>query len=223
MALITAVAAAAPFILKMLNAAPAVFDAGKEIVEAVTGEALPPSTTPEDLAGRIEALPPEQRAAVIQHVMTVKAQIQGLDTDRFKLLTDGDTEKVKATARPEIAREAMRVITIFSEVFRVLCYATVFEWLLRAAFDLAGQPYPVSVSVMSLFAEVSPAAEVIWAPLIASFWVCADIIKKYMGCRERDKAQEYELANGAPLQSTQATIAAAGSGLAGLINAVRGK
>ena len=187
MALITAVAAAAPFILKMLNAAPAVFDAGKEIVEAVTGEALPPSTTPEDLAGRIEALPPEQRAAVIQHVMTVKAQIQGLDTDRFKLLTDGDTEKVKATARPEIAREAMRVITIFSEVFRVLCYATVFEWLLRAAFDLAGQPYPVSVSVMSLFAEVSPAAEVIWAPLIAS-WPGGLCSSRVAGCGASSRA-----------------------------------
>lgn len=223
MAIITAMAAAAPFLLKMLTAAPAVFDAGKEIVQAVTGQELPASTTPEDLAGRIETLPPEQRAAVIAHVMTVRAQIQALDTDRFKLLTDGDAAKVKATARPEIALAAMRVISTFAQVFRVLCYATVGEWLVRAGFDVFGQPYPVSVSVMSLFSEVAPAAEVLWAPLIASFWVCADVIKKYMGCRERDKAQEYELANGAPLQAGQATIAAAGNSLAGIINAVRGR
>lgn len=212
-----------PLLLKALTFAPAVFDAGKEIVSAVTGEDIPPTTTPEQLAERIEALPPAERATVMQHVLTVKAQVQGFDTERFKLLTEGDAEKVKATARPEIAMQAMTVVTIFARAVTALMYATIVEWLIRAGFELAGETYPVSVSVMSLIAEVAPAAEVIWAPLIASFWVSADVVKKYMGCRERDKAQEYEILAGRPLESAQATIEAAGNSLAGLVRAVKGR
>jgi hypothetical protein len=214
---------AIPFLLKALTMAPAVLDAGLGIYNAVTGEELPPDTEPRVLAEKIDALPADQKAQVMLAVIDAQTRAQELDTDRFRLLTDGDADKVRATARPEIARQAMQVVTIFAKIFRALAYATIAEWALRAGFDLAGQTYPVSVSVMSLFAEIAPAAEVIWAPLIASFWICGDVIKKYMGCRERDKAQAFELANGAPLESSQATIAAAGSGLADIIRAFRSK
>ncbi len=224
MALVAGLLTAAPFLIKAFSSAPAVLSAGLEVYNAVSGqEPLPASTPPETLAARVEALPPEEKAKVMMAVIEAQTRAQELDTDRFRLLTDGDAEKVRATARPEIARQAMDVVTIFAKVFRALAIATIVEWVLRAGFDLAGQTYPVSVSVMSLFAEIAPAAEVIWAPLIASFWICGDVIKKYMGCRERDKAQEYELANGAPLESTQATIAAAGGTIANIITAWRSK
>ena len=64
-------------------------------------------------------------------------------------------------------------------------------------------------------------AEMIWAPLLGSFWASVEIVKKYMGVRERDKAHEYELRNGAPLNSTNATIEAAGGTIANLIRALR--
>jgi hypothetical protein len=69
--------------------------------------------------------------------------------------------------------------------------------------------------------ELAPVAEMIWAPLLGSFWASVEIVKKYMGVRERDKAHEYELRNGAPLNSTNATIEAAGGTIANLIRALR--
>lgn len=211
-----------PAILAALNYAPSVLAFGKQIFNAVTGTEAPASDDPEDLAKAIDALPADQKADVSARILDFRAKMQALDTQRFVSMNDGDAEKVRATARPEIALRAMGVISIFSKAAAVLFVATVLEWLLRAGFAVAGKPFPITDSLWSLIADAAPAAEMIWGPLIASFWVSAEIVKKYMGCRERDKAQQYEMMAGKPLNSTQATIQAAGGAVSNLIKAWRG-
>lgn len=210
-----------PLILGALKFAPAVFSAGKAIFSAVTGQEPADDETPESLAGKIGALPPDEQARVMTHIQDVAAEIQAHDTERFVAMTEGDADKVRATARPEIALQAMAVIAIFGWCFRILIVATVVEWLARAGFAIAGKPFPVTDSLWSLIAEARPVSEMIWGPLVASFWVCAEVIKKYMGCRERDKAQEYEIQHGQPLSSAAATVEAAGGAVASLVKAFR--
>jgi hypothetical protein len=210
-------------VLAALKFAPAVFSAGKEIVGAFTGEEVPPDATPEDVAARIEALPPEQRAIAVGQVIAAKTREQELDTERFRAMNEGDAEKIKESARPQIALRAMRVVTMFSAAISILFIATVLEWAVRAYFAFKGTKFPVTESLWDLIADAQPVAEMIWAPLLGSFWACVEVIKKYMGCRERDKAQEYEARAGRPLNASAATIEAAGGGVASIIRAVRGK
>jgi len=84
-----------------------------------------------------------------------------------------------------------------------------------------GEPLPETVTLPGMLADLSPVAEMIWAPLLASFWASVEIVKKYMGVRERDKAHEYEMKNGGPLSSTTATIEAAGGTIAKIVRAIR--
>jgi len=212
-----------PAILAALKFAPAVFSASKAIFSAVTGEPVAGDETHEDLASRIQSLPPEQQAAVTTQILAFKAEVQALDTERFIAMTESDAEKVKATARPKIARRAMGVLESFAWVFKVLVIATVVEWAARAICASVGVSFPVTDSLPGLIAELAPAAEMIWAPLIVSFATCASVIRKYMGCRERDKAQQYEMMAGRPLGAAASTVEAAGEGIAGLIKTVRGK
>jgi len=212
-----------PTLLAALKFAPAVLSMGRSLVESITGEPVATDVTPEDLASHVDALPESQRAAITQGVLYYRQRLQELDTDRFRQLTEGDAAKVAATARPEIARRAMSVIETFCWAIRLLFVMTVIEWLVRAGYNFAGASFPVKESLWSLIAAAKPVSEMIWGPLIASFWVSADVIKKYMGCRERDKAQQYEMQAGRPLDSAAATVAAAGGNLAAIIKAVRGK
>lgn len=207
-------------ILSALKYAPSVLSAGAQVVAALTGEEVPPEATAEDIAAKIEALPPEQKAVAIGHVLAAQTRAQELDTDRFKSMNDGDAEKLRASARPEIALQAMAVLTMFARGMRVLFWATVAEWAFRLGCYFFGAEYP-DISLWGLIAEAAPVSEMIWAPLLASFYASIRIIEKYMGCRERDKAHEYEIAAGRPLNSTAATVEAAGGALAGLVKAVR--
>mgnify|MGYP003667310978 FL=1 len=218
-----------PLLLGALKFAPSVLSAGVNIYNAITGdgEALPEDAPAETVAAKIEALPPEQRRLAMVEVMKAKTRAQELDTARFVSMTaveeGGDAEKIRSTARPEIALQAMSVITIFAKAIRLLFVVTVIEWLTRAVFALADKPFPVIDSIWDLLADAAPVSEMIWAPLLGSFWACVEIVKKYMGCRERDKAQQYEMQHGAPLHSAAATVEAAGGGIANIIKAVRGK
>lgn len=207
---------AIPLILGALKFAPAVFEVGKQVFEAVTGEPIGGEATPETLAEKIEALPADQRAAITKDVLAYQAQLQALDTQRFMGLTDGDAEKVKATARPEIARRAMSVIEIFPKAFLWLVAATIGEWLFRALFAAIGQPFPVTDSLWSMLAEAAPITELIWPPLVAALGASVAVITKYMGCRERDKAQEFEIRAGRKLDASDAVIEAAGGIVGGL-------
>ncbi|PCJ57865.1 MAG: hypothetical protein COA65_08970 [Rhodospirillaceae bacterium] len=209
-------------LLAALKFAPAVMSAGSVIYEAVTGSKLSGETTPEKLADKVAALPEGKRADIIEKTLRVKARMQALDTERF-IAMDGDAEKLRASARPEIARRAMGVIETFSNAIKILFWMTALEWLVRSGFALAGKPFPITDSIWDLVAGAAPVAEMIWAPLLASFWVCADVIKKYMGCRERDKSQEYEIRAGAPLNSSAATVEAAGGAVSNLIKAWKGR
>lgn len=205
-----------------LTYAPSILKAGIDIFNAITGKELPPETSATDLNAAIEELPADQKGAVVAAILAYQQKVEEFDTDRFKLLTEGDADKVRATARPEIAQRAMGVIEIFSKAFKWLVVATFLELLVKTlAFYLKVET--PAFSLWSTIAEMQPVAEVIWAPLVASFWVCADVIKKYMGCRERDKAQEYEILAGKPLNASQATIEAAGSAAAKVIKAWRTK
>jgi hypothetical protein len=187
----------------------------------------PPPPNPEDLAveaamaAHIDALEPGQRAVVLRELIALKAQVQAQDTNRFLALSEGDAEKLRATARPEIARRAMGVIETFALVFKVVFLAIVLEWAVRTGSVWLGAPLPAGDSLTQMLAGLSPVAEMIWAPLLGSFWASVEIVKKYMGVRERDKAHEFEIRHGAPLHSTQATIEAAGGTVAQVIRAFR--
>ncbi|MES9873137.1 MAG: hypothetical protein ABW146_08500 [Candidatus Sedimenticola sp. 6PFRAG7] len=209
-------------LLSALKWGPAVFSAGKEIYESVTGNPIPEEAkdSPEILTQQIEQLPNEQRLQIIQRVLDTKAQIQGLDTQRFLAMTDGDAEKIRSTARPQIALRAMAILEVFTWCLKLLIIFTVLGWagsLLSTA--ISGKPLPVSL--WGELAKAAPVAEMIWGPLIASFAAAVAVIRKYMGVRERDKAHEYELRAGRPLNSTSATIEAAGGVVAGIVKAFK--
>jgi len=207
-------------ILTLLTGAPALIDAARSLFSDQTGEQLPQDATPEQVAERIEALPPESRNAILVRLYEHREKLQGLDTDRFKALTEGDAAKVAATARPEIARQAMAVVTMFARGISVLFVVTVLEWFARLVCAAAGLSFP-EVSLWDLIARAAPVTEMIWAPMLGSFWACVEIIKKYMGARERDKAQQYEMMAGRPLSAAAATVEAAGGALAGIVKAWR--
>lgn len=212
-----------PAILPLLQFAPAILEGAGTIVAAVTGKDIPAESCQDadSMARHIAGLPPDQRAAVARELLALKAQVQTFDTQRFLAMADGSVEKIRATARPEIARRAMQVIETFALVFKVVFFAIVLEWLVRTLSTWAGSPLPPGVTLPGMLSEMNPVAEMIWAPLLGSFWASVEIVKKYMGVRERDKAHEYEIQNGAPLNSTQATIEAAGGTIARIVKALR--
>lgn len=208
-------------LLGLLKFAPAIFSAGQSIVAAFTGEEPPEDETPDQLAGRIQNLPPEQQAQVITQLYALQAQIQKMDTERFVSMNDGDADKIRATARPEIALRAMSVVETFALIFKCLFFVTIAEWLLRSGFAVFDATYPVDASLWEMIAKAKPVAEMIWVPLLGSFWACVEVIKKYMGCRERDKAQQFEIQAGRPLSSAAATVEAAGGFVSGVVKAFR--
>lgn len=200
----------------LLLAAPALFKGAQAIYSAVTGDE--PADTAEELSSQIDTLPPEQHNRVVAGIV----RLQSLDTERFMALTDGNAEKVRATARPEIALQAMKVISLFGYAISALFFLAVLDWALKLGafyldFELPGY------SVWESMAEAEPIAEMIWGPALGAFWACVAIIKKYMGCRERDKAIEAEVRAGKPLNATSATVAAAAEGVAGIVQAWRKK
>ena len=212
-----------PALLTALRFAPTVLSAGREIVGAFTGREPPGGATPEDVAAQIEALPSDQRMAATMQVMQAKTRLQELDTDRFHELTSGSAEKVRSTARPEIALRAMGVLTLFARGMALVVIAIAVEWCVRALCAIFDTAPPDLPSIPGLIAELEPVAELIWAPLISSFWVCAEIVKKYMGCRERDKARADEMQADKPLESVQATVVEAAGSVAGIIRALKGR
>ena len=210
-------------ILGLLKYAPAVFSAGKGIVEAVTGTAPPDEAleSEEALASHIATLPPDQQAAIQERLIEERVRVQELDTERFQSMNEGDADKIRATARPEIALMAMKVIVRFSKLFRWFMILAVLQWLLDVAgarFDLGIADIP---SLWDGLAKLAPVSEMIWAPTLMTLWASVDIIKKYMGCRERDKAHEYEIQAGRSLNSANATIEAAGGAISSLIKAIK--
>jgi len=217
-------------LLSLLGAAPSMLEAGAAIYNAVTGTPAPPeaASNPQALADSIEQLAPEQRDQVYRQLLEARVEMQQLDTQRFLALTDGDADKIRATARPQIALSAMRVVTLFAQGIRLLVWATVIQWAVLALWTMvaaagADTRVPELPSVWRLLADAAPVAEMIWGPLIASFWAAVAIVKKYMAVRERDKAQQYEIQAGKPLTSAQATIEAAGGAVSNLIRAWRAR
>lgn len=206
--------------LTLLKFAPSILSAGRQIVESFTGESLSEDTSAKDVSDRLEAMPEKDRLAAMAQLTEAKVKLQTLDTQRF-LAMNGNADKMRASARPEIALRAMAVIETYSKVFKGLMAGTGLEWAARMVCAGLDIEYP-EISLWALIAKAEPVTSMIWPPLLASFWVCAEIIKKYMGVRERDKAQEYEIQNGRPLKSTAATVAAAGGGLANIIKAFKG-
>ncbi|MBP5857277.1 hypothetical protein KAJ83_09675 [Marivibrio halodurans] len=218
MALITGLLAALKF-------APSVFAAGQSIYNAVTGEDPPPEAveSEEAFARHVEGLPPEQRDRIVEQTIAAKVAIQRADTERFVAMTDGTAEKIRATARPEIARRAMGVIERFSRILVWLGALTVLQWAVGWLGPLVSNDFRAPASIWDEIAKMAPVAEMIWAPTLAALYACLEVIKKYMGCRERDKAMEAEIRAGRPLKSTQATIEAAGGAIGGIVRAIKGK
>ncbi len=209
-------------ILGLLTALPSMLSAGREIVGAVTGEDPPPEAveTPEALAAHIESLPADMQAQIRERLIRLKERLQELDTTRFLALTEGDAEKVRATARPEIALQAMSVIALFGNLLKWLGMLAILQWGMEVFIVVTESTLEIP-TVWDQLAKLAPVSELIWGPLVASFVACTSIITKYMGCRERDKAQQYEMVAGRPLESAQATIEAAAGGVASLIRAFR--
>jgi len=113
-----------PTLLGALSAAPKVFEAGKAIVETVTGKAVPETATPKDLIEHIKTLPPEQAEAIVDG-MKANIDLYRAETDRIKIeggeitaeILTAIPEKQRArvailrmTTRPWLARYAMRII-----------------------------------------------------------------------------------------------------------------
>jgi hypothetical protein len=203
--------------LAALSALPSLFNAGKSIYQAVTGSPSQ-ATTPEDFQGELEKLPADQRAQIEAQLTT---KLQELDTQRFLAMNDGDAEKIRASARPEIAKRAMAVIETFAKVFKWLMMFTMGEFILRFIFALNDNwAYP-DISIWGMIAEAQPVTEMIWGPLIASFYASMQMVLKYMGCRERDKARRDEMIAGRPLDSARASVEAAGGAITSIIKAFR--
>ena len=215
-----------PFLLKAFTMAPALIGTAGSIVEAVTGDPVDQNVAedPEKLVRHVAGLPSDQRAAVVLRLMEEKERLQELDTERFATMNDGNAEKLKVTARPEIARQAMGVITLFSKLVVAIGILTMVQWLAAAAEAVIRPEVPWMIpNFWEYLAAAQPVSELVWGPLLASFYACVQVITKYMGCRERDKAQEYEIKAGRPLQSASATIEAAGGLISKTIRAIKGE
>lgn len=233
-----------PLLLPLLGALPSLFSAGAEIVSAVTGEEAPASAlaSPEAMAAHIEGLPADQQAEIQKRILD---HVEALDRnsterwrDRMAMETNAEVDKLRATARPQIALQAMGVIRIFAFILVWAMIALSVEWLARAGFAIWGcstsigpdglavevcRTMPAELSVAWMLAQLEPVTTIIWPPLLASFAACVSVIKAYMGARERDKARADEMAHGKPLSATAATIEAAGGGLAAIVKAFRGR
>ena len=235
---------AAPLLLPILAALPSLFSAGAEIVSAVTGEAPPAEAlaSPEAMAAHIENLPADQQAEIqrrfFEHVEALDRNSTERWGDRMAMEAAADVEKLRATARPQIALQAMGVIRIFAFVLVWAMAALSVEWLARAGFAIWGcaettgpdglavevcRTMPAELSVAWMLAQLEPVTTIIWPPLLASFAACVSVIKAYMGARERDKARADEMAHGKPINATAATIEAAGGGLAAIVKAFRSR
>ena len=229
-------------LLGLLTALPSLFKAGGEIAAAVTGKPLPPqaSESPEALAAHIGSLPPAQQAEIqarlFEHIEALDRNTTERWQARMTMEDSADIEKLRATARPQIAIQAMGVIRTFKIVLIWSMAALSVEWLTRAGFAIWGchdttgpddavvticRTMPSELSLAYMLAQLEPVVNMIWPPLLASLAACVAVIKAYMGCRERDKARADEMAHGQPLSSTAATIEAAGGGLASIIKAFR--
>lgn len=113
-----------PTLLGIFSAAPKVFEAGKQIVETVTGKAVPEDTTPKALVDQIKTLPPEQAQAIVEaakaNIDMIKAEndrikIEGGELNPDLLLAIPESRRAKIaeqrmTTRPWMARYAMRVV-----------------------------------------------------------------------------------------------------------------
>ena len=211
-------------VLAALQYAPAVLEFGQKVFEQVTGKPEPrlDGDGPDALAARIESLPEDQRLQITTEIMGFRQRIQELDTERFVALTDGDAEKVRATARPEIARRCMRVLEVYSYSLALLFVVALIDWLARVVAAVFGGTVEIP-SITSMVAQLEPAANMIWPIAISGIGARVAVIRKYMGCRERDKAQEFELKASRPLQSSQAVVDAASGFIGTALNAIRSR
>lgn len=231
-------------LVSLLTALPSLFSAGADIVSAVTGKDVPAAAkaSPEALAAHIDSLPPDQQAEIQRRMFDHIEKLDANSTERWKARMDmetaADVEKLRASARPKIALQAMGVIRVFAFLLIWTVAALTLEWLTRAGFAIFGchdsagpggatvqicRSMPADLSVANMLAQLQPVTTIIWPPLLASFAACVSVIKAYMGARERDKARADEMAYGKPLNSTAATIEAAGGGLAAIVKAFRGR
>ena len=212
-----------PVLLKALTLAPQLFKTGRDVYEMVTGQSTDDIRSEEELVNRIETLPVDQQETIMLKVLDAKVKFQQLDTQRFMSMTEGDADKVRATARPTLALDSMKLMLMPFLLIRWLIILACLEWVIEAVAAGFGKDVDVP-SLFSVFANMN--IETVW-PLVASVLVPAylgavAVIRKYMGCRERDKALQYEMQNGKPLKGLQATVHAA-SGIATLVNAFKGR
>ena len=203
-----------PAVLGLLSAAPALLAAATDVYRAVTGDEVPEAarSAPQTMAAAIDRLPADQRDAVVARLLEHREALDREWTTRFVAMSDGDAETLRASARPQIALQAMAVIALFSRLLVGLGIVTVTQWAVLLLCEAMGWQAPTT-DIWAMLAKAQPVAEMIWAPLLASFGACVVIVKAYFGARERDKAQEYELRAGRPLAASAAVVeAAAGLG-----------
>lgn len=227
--------------LGLLKLAPQILGAVGGIVKAVTGDDPPAeaAVSPEAMAGHIESLPADQQAAIrlriMDHIEAMEKETTARWQARMSTEAEASVEKIRATARPEIARQAMRLIyTPRLAVIWLAALLTV-EYLVGLGFELWGcstsgaaatvitvcKALPAGVSVTAMLAGLEPVIHMIWPIVIAAMTTSAAVVTAYMGARERDKARADEMEHGRPLTSAQATVAAAGGVFAQIVRAVR--
>lgn len=228
-------------LLALLKLAPMAFSGISAIVSAVTGEDAPDAAqdSPEAMAAHIESLPAEQQAAIrlryLEHLETMDKETSARWASRMGMEGDASIETLRATARPQIALRAMRVIyTVRLAVLWLLALLTV-EYAVGLALALWGcevtgegaaavkwcTTVPASLSVTALLAKLDPVIHLVWPSVVAALLAAQAVVRAYMGARERDKARADEMAYGKPLDSTAASIAAAGGTIASIVRAFR--
>jgi hypothetical protein len=184
-------------ILGAFEAAPKVFEAGKAIVETISGKPVAPEATPKDVVETIKALPPEQQQAALQAIQG-NIELYRAETERIKI-EGGEMTAELLTAVPDKKRAEVAVLRM-----------TTRPWLARYAMHVIAAPIIVAAGDYSLmwangiyrvisqqraFVPFDLFAEKIMAEgsayVLAYQWAaptCMAIVLAFIGARATEKA-----------------------------------
>lgn len=198
-------------ILSILTAVPALFDAGRQVFETLTGT-TPAATTPEALIAEVERLPADKQAAWASAMETQIRQYQA-ETARLSNEQGELTPEILKAIGPKAAAEVAllrmttrpKVVLRMTHVVMLPFYVTVYDMavtVLNNALSAFGTVHRFETLAGLFFKDGS-----IYAAMYEqAVWPCVVIVGGYMTLRQMEKA------SASPLDA----IANAMSGVKGL-------